>query len=313
MAKVVNHYLTLNTGGRMPMIGLGTWNADRDKVDQAIDYAISECGYRQLDCAAVYHNEKEIGESLGKIFAGGKIKREEVFITSKLWNHAHAKENVAAACKDTLQDLKLEYLDLYLVHWGVAVSKMAKYSELVDEDGFLITEKVPMQETWVAMEDLKKSGLVKNIGVANFTAPMIIDLLSYARVIPVVNQIELHPYLQQTALVEFCQYKGIAVTAYSPLGSPAGAEDKPLLLEDKTINEIARRHGKSPAQVLIRWAVERNTGVIPKSTTPERIKENIEVFDFELSKEDKNAISKLDRKLRYVDPVEWWKIPYFDS
>lgn len=307
----MNKFVTLNTGANMPIIGLGTWNADKDKVGQAINYALSEAAYRHIDCAAVYHNEKEIGESLQKIFSGGKVKREEVFITSKLWNHAHARENVEAACKSTLRDLQLKYLDLYLVHWGVAVSKMAKYSELVDENGFLITEKISMRETWEAMEELLKLGLVKAVGVANFTAPMILDLLSYAKITPAINQIELHPYNQQTALVEFCHYKGIAVTAYSPLGSPAGAEDKPILLEDKTIKKIAERHRKSPAQILLRWAIERDTIAIPKSTTPERIKENIDIFDFLLSSEDKKEIKALDRKLRYVDPQEWWKIPYF--
>lgn len=296
----------------MPIIGLGTWNASLDKVGKAVDYALSEAGYRHIDCAAVYHNEKEIGKSLRKIFDGGKVKREEVFITSKLWNHAHARDNVANACKSTLKDLQIDYLDLYLVHWGVAVSKMAKYSELVDKNGFLITEKIPLRETWEAMEELVRSGLVKAIGVANFTAPMTLDLLSYAKIIPAVNQIELHPYLQQSALVEFCQYKGIAATAYSPLGSPASVENKPVLLEDKIIKKIAERHKKSPAQILIRWAIGRNTMAIPKSTTPERIKENIDVFDLELTKADKEAISTLDRKLRYVDPQEWWKIPYFN-
>lgn len=309
-----DQFRILNTGAKMPRLGLGTWNAPQDKVGQAIKYAVLENGYRHIDCAAVYHNEKEIGESLKKVFSAGVVKREEIFVTSKLWNHAHARENVAAACKNSLRDLELEYLDLYLVHWGVAVSKMAKYSELVDSSGFLITEKIPIRETWEAMEELLQSGLVKAIGVANFTAPMLIDLLSYAKITPAMNQIELHPYLQQTALVEFCQYKNIAVTAYSPLGSPGGmnvGDPRPVLLHDKTIAEIALRHHRTPAQVVIRWAIQRNTIPIPKSITPERIRENSNVFDFELSGEEMEKIKMLDRNIRYVDPEEWWKIPYF--
>lgn len=303
--------IILNTGTEMPLIGLGTWNADPDKVGGAVEYALTEAGYRHVDCAAVYHNEKEIGEALQKVFASGKVKREEIFVTSKLWNHAHAKENVAAACKSTLHDLKLDYLDLYLIHWGVSVSKMARYDELVDENGFLITEKIPLQDTWEAMEELVKLGLVNTIGVANFTAPMIIDLLSYAKIVPAVNQIELHPYLQQAALVEYCQYKGIAVTAYSPLGSPGHSEGKPIILEDAKIKEIAQKYDKTPAQILLKWAVERNTVAIPKSTHFERIKENINISDFELAGEDKEIIKSLDRYVRYVDPAEWWRIPYF--
>jgi diketogulonate reductase-like aldo/keto reductase len=303
--------IKLNTGVKMPVIGLGTWNADRDKVGQAIDYAISECGYRHIDCAAVYHNEEAIGESLKKIFNEGGVKREEMFITSKLWNTNHARDKVARACEKTLQDLKLDYLDLYLMHFGIAIKHGAD-DEPLDESGYVLTERIPLQETWEAMEDLVKDGLVKAIGVSNFTAPIILDLISYAKVPPAVNQIELHPYNQQTALVEFCRYKGIGITAYSPLGSQENPSSKPILLEDKKIKEIAERHGKSPAQILIRWAIERNTVAIPKSITPERIKEDIEVFDFSLSPEDKKEISALDRKLRYVDPAEWWKIPYFN-
>jgi diketogulonate reductase-like aldo/keto reductase len=163
------------------------------------------------------------------------------------------------------------------------------------------------------MEELVSSGLVKAIGVANFTAPMIFDLLSYAKIQPAVNQIELHPYLQQQELVDYCAHNNIVLTAYSPLGSPGNFKEKglPVIAEDKTIIEIAGSHNKSPAQVLIRWGIQRGTVVIPKSTHPERIKENIEVFDFELSAAEMKTIAGLNKNLRFVDAWSWWKIPYF--
>lgn len=307
------NYITLNTGAKMPMVGLGTWKSASDKVGQAISCAILECGYRHIDCASVYHNEMEIGESFKNIFSSGKVKREDVFVTSKLWNVSHAKNDVLLACKKTLKDLQLDYLDLYLMHWGIAE---AVGSELpVDQNGRLNNPKISVRETWEAMEDLIRAGLVKAVGVANFTAPMLVDLLSYAKIFPAVNQIELHPYLQQTRLVEFYQRQGIVVTAYSPLGTPENARaqgNEPILLEDETVVVIAQNHKKTPAQVLIRWAIQRKTVVIPKSVTLENIKSNGEVFDFELSGEEMEKLARLERHHRFVDPYEWWKIPYFE-
>lgn len=308
----VNHSVTLSSGLKMPVVGLGTWNASPATVGPAVEYALVECGYRHIDCAYIYHNEKEIGQALKKIFAKGTLKREEIFITSKLWNTFHARNNVIKACKMTLHDLKLDYLDLYLMHFGIAIAPGTN-DEPLDKNGYVITEKVTLGETWEAMEELVKEGLVKSIGVSNFTAPMLLDLLSYARTPPVINQIELHPYLQQPELVEFCHYKNVAVTAYSPLGSPGGLRSgDPVLLEDKTIQTIARNHGKSPAQVLIRWALQRNTVAIPKSTDSEHIRDNISVFDFEISEEEIDTVKAIDRKLRFVSPKDWWKVPYFD-
>ncbi len=305
------NYVLLNTGAKMPIIGLGTWKSSPEKVGQAVAYALSDGGYRHVDCAAVYGNEKEIGCSLKSIFLSGKIKREDTFITSKLWNTKHAKGDVVAACKTTLVDLQLEYLDLYLMHWGIARAE----EENPDTQGMLMEKSVSVRETWEAMQELVKKGLVRAIGVANFTGAMVVDLCSYARVKPAMNQIELHPYNQQRRLVEFCQRNNIAVTAYSPLGSPGnieGKEGEPILVEDRNVLAIAKTHGKSPAQILVRWAIQRGTIVIPKSVTPERIAENINVFDFELSAQEMELIGTLDQKHRFVDPYDWWKIPYFN-
>lgn len=312
------HSLTLNTGAQMPVLGLGTWKAKPGDVGKAVAHALTEARYTHIDCAAVYQNEAEIGETLKSVFVSGKVKREDVFITSKLWNSAHRRDAVHAACEETLRDLKLEYLDLYLMHWGIATpfppdaATAAKNNWDKDENGYQLLEKVPVRETWEAMQDLMKAGLVKAIGVANFNVPQIIDLMSYASTVPAVVQVELHPYLQQSRLVEFCQRHGITVTAYSPLGSPGNYGDKhPRLAEDPVIVSIATAYAKSSAQVLLRWGIQRGTIVIPKSVHPERIKENIDVFDFELNAADLQAIGGLERNLRFVDPYEWGKIPYF--
>ncbi|MDO8482496.1 MAG: aldo/keto reductase [bacterium] len=313
-------HITLNTGAKMPFVGLGTWKAPPNEVGKAVEYALLDAGYRHIDCAAIYRNEKEIGETFAKIFSEGRVKREEVFITSKLWNTEHAKKDVLAACKLTLESLKLDYLDLYLMHWGLATApddtlpiKNAR-GESLDENGCLRTIPVSVRETWEAMGELVKAGLVRAIGLANFTAPMIVDLLSYAKIVPAVNQIELHPYNQQMDLVLFCQSKGIVVTAYSPLGTSGNLKDRPdepILINDPKITAIAKAYNKSPAQILIRWAVQRNTIVIPKSLSPEHLKANIDVFNFELSPQDMADIATLDRGHRFVNPSKAWKIPYF--
>ncbi|MBP9761014.1 MAG: aldo/keto reductase [Candidatus Magasanikbacteria bacterium] len=308
-----DYFIELHTGQKMPMIGLGTWKSEPEKVKEAVEYAVVDAGYRHIDCASIYKNEKEIGEAFHHIFESKKVTREELFVTSKLWNTDHAKDDVVRACKQTLHDLQLEYLDLYLVHWCIA-SSSTPVPDPVDDHGFLITEKISMRETWEAMENLVHQGFVKAIGVANFTAPMLFEILSFATIPPAVNQIELHPYNQQQGLVDFCQYNNIPVTAYSSLGSPGNAKgqgDMLILLEDPTVQHIAQTYKKSAAQVLLRWGIQRNTIVIPKSVTKENIQRNVEIFDFELSLDDMTALSQLERHHRYVDPFGWWKIPYF--
>lgn len=307
-----NRTTTLNTGSRMPLLGLGTWNAPKEKIGTAIELALTRYDYSHVDCAHVYENESQVGDAFHRIFSNGSRRREDVFITSKLWNYDHARENVRAACEKTIHDLQLDYLDLYLMHFGVASPHDGRI-EPVDEKGFLLPANVPVRETWEAMEELVHCGLVKAIGVSNFSGPMIVDLLTYAKIIPAVNQIELHPYCQQPRMLEFCNHLGIAVTAYSPLGSQVEMNNgKPPLLEDKAIKSISERLGISPAQVCLRWGIQRGTAVVPKSSTEEHIKQNAEVFDFKLGDDDMAELAALDRRLRYIDPYEWWKIPYFD-
>lgn len=294
----------LNNGFTIPVLGLGTWRLDKNRAGDVVRFAINKALYRHIDCASIYGNEKEIGEAFKDVLVNS-VKREDLFITGKLWNTDHFPEDVEKACKKTLSDLQVDYLDLYLIHWGVAFRKGGDLEPL-DENGKVITENIPIHETWQAMEKLVKKGLVKSIGVANFTTTMLIDLLTYASINPVINQIELHPYNTQTDLIEFCRYKGIAVTAYSPLGH--GAEK---LLGEPIINKIAAKYKKTPAQVLLSFAIGRKTIAIPKSTKPERISENMDVFDFELTKEEIKEITSLNKNHKFVNPVKWWGIPYF--
>ncbi len=311
----MDQYLTLNSGHKMPVIGLGTWKSDPGRVAAAVEYALTEAGYKHLDCAAIYRNEAEVGQALNKVFSGNKVKREDVFITSKLWNNMHARGDVVTACKQTLKDLQLDYLDLYLMHWGIATPRDIG-DEPLDKDGYIIMAPVSVRETWEAMEELVKLGLVKSIGVSNFMGPMLIDLLTYAKIKPAMNQIEMHPYNQQQKMLDFAKHINIALTGYSPLGSPgnvmARGNNEPILVQDPVILEIAKKHNKTVYQILLRWAIERGTITIPKSTTPENLKANMQVFDFELPTEDMERIKKLDRHLRFVNPKDWYMIPYFE-
>jgi diketogulonate reductase-like aldo/keto reductase len=304
----MNKSISLNNGLAIPSVGLGTWRSEKNKVGDAVYYAVTEVGYRHIDCAAVYGNEKEIGAAFKKVFSENKVKREEVFVTSKLWNTEHDPALVENACRKTLADLQLEYLDLYLVHWGIAFPHGGDIEPMGD-NGLVKTVPVPLLDTWRAMEKLVEKGLVKSIGVANYTAPLIVDLLAYAKIKPVMDQIEIHPYNSQEEMVEFCRKMGIAVTAYSPFGSRWDQSDKPI--SNPEIAKIAVNHKRTPAQVLIRWLNQRGIITIPKSVTPERISGNLDVFDFKLTESEMTTIAKLNRGYRFVNPIDWWGVPYF--
>jgi len=294
--------LKFKNGDEMPTLGLGTWKSDKGEVGKAVKIAINK-GYRHIDCAAIYGNEAEIGEALSEIFKEGKVKREDLWITSKLWNDAHKKEDVIPALKITLKDLQLEYLDLYLIHWPVAFIPGIGFPD--KDEQFLSLEDVPIIETWNSMLGAKKLGLTKHIGVANFSIPKLKKLIQETEVIPEMNQVELHPYLQQNELVEFCKKHGIHLTAFSPLGSgdrneAMKAQDEPSLLENKVIKEIAKKHASTPAQVLIKWSVSRGTAVIPKSVNKGRIIENLKSISVNLDEEDLKKIANLNEHFRYV-------------
>jgi len=295
-------HLNFKNGDKMPSIGLGTWKSDKGEVGKAVKTAIKN-GYRHIDCAATYGNEAEIGEALSEIFKEGIVKREELWITSKLWNNAHKSEDVIPALKQTLKDLHLDYLDLYLIHWPVAFKPGVAFPE--NDEDYLSLEEVPVIETWKKMLEAKEKGLTRHVGVSNFSATKLRDLISKTDDAPEMNQVELHPYLQQNDLLEFCSKNNIHLTAYSPLGSgdrvdAMKAPDEPSLLENKVIKKIAKKHGASPAQVIINWDTLRGTAVIPKSTNEGRIIENLESTGVKLDKEDLSQIASLDEHFRYV-------------
>ncbi|KAI9265345.1 NADP-dependent oxidoreductase domain-containing protein [Helicostylum pulchrum] len=311
----LNRKITLNTGAQVDIVGLGTWLSQPDEVRKAVKYALQN-GYRHLDCAYVYCNEDEVGQGIKE----SGVPREEIFITSKLWNTHHRKEYVKSAVKASLKALGVDYLDLYLVHWPVAFTNSGTPEEtptvptldylIPKKDGKLQIDTVDPLETWSAMEELVQEGYVKAIGLSNNNIEKISNILKHCKIKPSMLQVELHPALLQTELVEFCHKHEIGVTAYSPLGNNVYGEER--VVDDPVIVSIAKKLGKSPAQVCISFAAQRGIVVIPKSVTPSRIKENFQ--DFILDQQDFDAIVAAlgTRNTRYNDPgTKDWNVKIF--
>lgn len=307
-------FLSLKWGAKLPKVGFGFWKVEKERTAQVCRQAI-EVGYRHLDCACDYGNEREVGQGIASAIRNGLVEREDLWVTSKLWNTYHAAEHVRPACERSLQDLGLDYLDLYLIHFPIA-SKFVPFEKNYPPGWFTDPQarnpcveevRVPIRETWQALEELARTGIVKQIGVCNFGTSLLRDLLSYAHIRPAVLQIETHPYLTQQKLLRYCQQERIACTAFSPLGAQSYfslgmADPSEAVLANPVVTDIARTVARTPAQVVLRWGIQRGTSVIPKTTSPTRMVENLDVFDFHLSDDQMLAISALDQGRRFNDP-----------
>lgn len=262
------NFVTLNNGLKMPQLGFGVWQVKEDQAAEAVAVAL-KVGYTSIDTAMIYKNEKGVGKAI----AESSIPREELFITTKVWNSDHGFDRTLRAFEESLERVGLDYVDLYLIHWPTP-----EFDQYV--------------ETYKALEKLYHGGRVKAIGVCNFEIEHLERILKECEVVPVLNQIECHPYLAQNEIKEFCAKHNIFVEAWSPL------EQGGDVLQDEVIKEIAQAHSKSPAQVVLRWHLQNNTIAIPKSVTPSRIEENFDVFDFELTSNEINQINELNRNRR---------------
>lgn len=299
-------HLKFGNGDKLPALGLGTWKSKPGDVYGAVIAAI-KLGYRHIDCAAVYGNEAEIGEALTEAMSQGLIRRDELWVTSKLWCDSFAIEDVEPALQKTLADLQLDYLDLYLLHWPIPLKKGGRMGVA---DDYVNPLEQPVSSTWQVLEQLRVKGLTRHIGVSNFSKAKLQSLIENATLKPEVNQIELHPYLQQADLRAYCREQSIHLTCYSPLGSqdrPSAlkAQDEPVLLNDPVIKKIANHHEKSPAQVILSWALSQGLSTIPKSVSGVRLEENLEAAEFELSVEELTQIERLDRHRRYITGEFW--------
>jgi D-xylose reductase len=316
MSNPFEHFTT-SDGGLFPSVGLGTWKIPDAVLPDLIPAAV-DLGYRHFDCACDYGNEEAVGEGLKRSLSAGACTRDDLWITSKLWNTYHHPDHVRAACERNLADLGLDELDLYLIHFPVTLAYVP-FEERYPPGWFFDPEaespamkpvRVPLADTWGAMEGLVEAGLVKRIGVCNFGTALIRDLQSYARIQPSVLQVEMHPYLTQQKLLRFCQEENITVTAFSPFGASsyvplnmAGANES--VLDDPEVIAIAGDLGKTPGQVVLRWAIQRGTVTIPKTQTVAHLRDNIELFDFELGNGEMTRLDRLDRNRRFNDPAEF--------
>ncbi|CAL8075193.1 unnamed protein product [Calicophoron daubneyi] len=274
----------------IPALGLGTYLCPPGKAAASVQAAL-EAGYRHFDCAYVYENEKEIGEALEEGMKRLNIKREDIFVTSKLWCTCMRPERVRKACEKSLSDLRLSYLDLYLIHWPFAFEPCEGMFPIIKEGDTFGADYPPLLDTWKAMEQLVDDGLVRSIGVSNFNRSQIDRILENCRIRPANLQIEIHANFPNTKLVKYAQSKGLTVTAYRPLGRPDLATEKTNLLLQPWLAAIAKKHNTTPAQVLLRWLLQREIIVIPKSVTPARIVENSKIFDFTLTPDEMEIIS----------------------
>ncbi|KAH9278943.1 Alcohol dehydrogenase [NADP(+)] B [Echinococcus granulosus] len=293
--------LDLSNGRKIPSIGLGTFKTtDRGLVQQAISAAL-DAGYRHIDTAFIYSNEAQIGATLKSKMSESGIAREDIFITTKLWGTEHHPQDVRPACEASLRRLQLDYVDLYLLHWPVHLPR-----ECEPRGPFTL------EDTWKAMETLVDAGLVRSLGLSNCNRAQIDRILAVARIKPTVLQIEASVGFLNEKLIEYAHSVGLVVTGYAPFGSPGTSPEFPNPLEIPCVVEMAKRHGKTPAQILIRHGIQRDLVVIPKSVTPQRIHENIDVFNFELSADEMSTLNTAEPKqCRRFSLKSWTNMPEY--
>jgi alcohol dehydrogenase (NADP+) len=295
-------YIALQNQVKMPALGLGTWKAQGQELVRALLEAI-KMGYRHIDTATIYNNEIEVGQALAMAVEMGLCTREDLFVTSKLWNDRHESHEVLPALEASLERLKIDYLDLYLIHWPIAFKSGVVLPDSVSD--YLPLSEAPLLDTWLAMHEAKKTGLTRAIGVSNFT-PNHLSLLEVCDIMPAVNQVEMHPLLIQEKLRAYCQEKGIALTAYAPLGSTDRVEgmkssDEPNLFGVAGIDKMAKQYGCSPAQILISYHISRGDSVIPKAVQTQHLADNLKAAEITLSASDITTLSELNKNYRFIN------------
>ncbi|CAH1175842.1 unnamed protein product [Phaedon cochleariae] len=292
--------ISLNNEEVCPALALGTWLSKPGEVEEAVKYAI-DIGYRHIDCAWLYGNEKEIGNAIRAKLADETVHRNELFITTKLWNTFHEEEEVVEACKRSLKNFGLCYVDLYLVHWPCAQKNLGKVDfNLPFKDAVNIP--YDFVKTWRGMERCVELKLAKSIGLSNFNSKQVQRILDNCKIKPVMNQIEVNPYFNNKQLIKFCKERQLAIQGYSPLGSPARPWIKPgdpvVDLKTPEVEGIGKKYGKTGPQVILRYVYQLGVIPIPKSSNFERLKQNIDIFDFELSEEDMAVMDSLNINVR---------------